>query len=70
MSNLTISESRAAAKLRCRSAKHPYPCIRAFHFVNLFMAKNSIYPDVVLAGRGGDRLFLDLGCQSMSAKAL
>ncbi|EMD36214.1 hypothetical protein CERSUDRAFT_115159 [Gelatoporia subvermispora B] len=44
------------------SAKHPYPCIRAFHFVNLFMAQNSIYPDVVLSGRAADTLFLDLGC--------
>ncbi|OCH85050.1 hypothetical protein OBBRIDRAFT_798569 [Obba rivulosa] len=43
-------------------AKHPYPCIRAFHFVNLFMSKNSIYPDVVLSGKAGDTLFLDLGC--------
>ncbi|KAM5537134.1 hypothetical protein V8D89_009280 [Ganoderma adspersum] len=42
--------------------QYPYPCVRAFHFVNLFMAGNSIYPTVVDVGRGGNTLFLDLGC--------
>ncbi|KAI0746831.1 hypothetical protein C8Q80DRAFT_1271667 [Daedaleopsis nitida] len=42
--------------------KYPYPCIRGFHFVNLFMAANSIYPSVLAAGKSGDTLFLDLGC--------
>ncbi|KIP09368.1 hypothetical protein PHLGIDRAFT_126378 [Phlebiopsis gigantea 11061_1 CR5-6] len=42
--------------------EHPYPCIRAFHFVNLFMAVNPIYPEVLAAGKAGDTLFIDLGC--------
>ncbi|KAI0693936.1 hypothetical protein C8T65DRAFT_667456 [Cerioporus squamosus] len=42
--------------------KYPYPCIRGFHFVNLFMARNEIYPSVVEAGKAGHTLFLDLGC--------
>ncbi|RPD65543.1 hypothetical protein L226DRAFT_530884 [Lentinus tigrinus ALCF2SS1-7] len=42
--------------------KYPYPCIRGFHFVNLFMARNEIYPSVVAAGKTGNTLFLDLGC--------
>ncbi|TFK84974.1 hypothetical protein K466DRAFT_552778 [Polyporus arcularius HHB13444] len=42
--------------------KYPYPCIRGFHFVNLFMARNEIYPKVVEAGKAGHTLFLDLGC--------
>ncbi|KAH9933633.1 uncharacterized protein BXZ73DRAFT_46180 [Epithele typhae] len=44
------------------SEKYPYPCIRAFHFANLMMRKNAIYPSVVEAGRKGDTLLLDLGC--------
>ncbi|PIL27558.1 hypothetical protein GSI_10709 [Ganoderma sinense ZZ0214-1] len=43
-------------------AEYPYPCVRAFNFVNLFMAENPIYSTVVDAGRGGHTLFLDLGC--------
>ncbi|KAJ3007245.1 hypothetical protein NUW54_g3621 [Trametes sanguinea] len=42
--------------------KYPYPCIRAFHFVNLMMIANPIYPTVLAAGRRGGTLFLDLGC--------
>ncbi|KAI8970882.1 hypothetical protein BD414DRAFT_229957 [Trametes punicea] len=42
--------------------KYPYPCIRAFHFVNLMMTANAIYPTVLEAGKKGDSLFLDLGC--------
>lgn len=43
-------------------AEHPYPCIRAFHFVNLMMSNNPIYPEVVKAGQSGQTVFLDLGC--------
>ena len=43
---------------------YPYPCIRAFHFVNLMMSRNDIYSTVVEAGKTGDTLFLDLGCCS------
>ncbi|PIL28962.1 hypothetical protein GSI_09009 [Ganoderma sinense ZZ0214-1] len=43
-------------------AEYPYPCVRAFNFVNLFMAENPIYSTIVDAGRGGHTLFLDLGC--------
>ncbi|KAL7284160.1 hypothetical protein ACG7TL_001441 [Trametes sanguinea] len=45
-----------------KSEKYPYPCIRAFHFVNLMMITNAIYPTVLEAGRKHDTLFLDLGC--------
>ncbi|KAI0674353.1 hypothetical protein C8Q78DRAFT_1067403 [Trametes maxima] len=45
-----------------RRADYPYPCIRMFHFVNLMMCSNAVYPDIVAAGRTGDTLFLDLGC--------
>ncbi len=48
------------------SEKYPYPCIRGFHYVNLFMARNEIYPKVVEAGKAGHTLFLDLGCMSAS----
>ncbi len=48
------------------SEKYPYPCIRGFHYVNLFMARNEIYPRVVEAGKAGHTLFLDLGCMSAS----
>ncbi|THH31627.1 hypothetical protein EUX98_g2555 [Antrodiella citrinella] len=43
-------------------AKYPYPCIRAFHHVNLMMSKNAIYGEVLEAGQSGDTIFLDLGC--------
>ncbi|CAL1710844.1 unnamed protein product [Somion occarium] len=43
-------------------AQHAYPCIRAFHFVNLMMSENPIYPRVLEAGKGGNTLLLDLGC--------
>ncbi|KAI0070741.1 hypothetical protein K474DRAFT_1713069 [Panus rudis PR-1116 ss-1] len=43
-------------------AKHAYPCIRAFHFVNLMMSANPVYPKVLEAGRTGQTIFLDLGC--------
>ncbi|KDQ57217.1 hypothetical protein JAAARDRAFT_131509 [Jaapia argillacea MUCL 33604] len=44
-------------------SKYPYPCIRAFHYVNLMMSKNAVYPDIVREGKErGDTLFLDLGC--------
>lgn len=42
--------------------KYPYPCIRAFHYVNLMMCENPIYPTVLAAGKAGNALFLDLGC--------
>ncbi|KAL4247361.1 hypothetical protein ABKN59_009016 [Abortiporus biennis] len=42
--------------------QHPYPCIRAFHFVNLFMSVNPIYPEVLQAGKTGQTVLLDLGC--------
>ncbi|KAI1798158.1 hypothetical protein LXA43DRAFT_968581 [Ganoderma leucocontextum] len=45
-----------------KRAEYPYPCVRAFHFANLFMAANPVYPNVVDAGMGGNTLFLDLGC--------
>ncbi|KAI0360631.1 hypothetical protein OH77DRAFT_1418615 [Trametes cingulata] len=41
---------------------YPYPCIRGFHFVNLMMLRNAIYPTVLEAGKRGGTLFLDLGC--------
>ncbi|KAH9852583.1 hypothetical protein C2E23DRAFT_826204 [Lenzites betulinus] len=44
-------------------AKYPYPCIRAFHFVNLMMETNDIYLAVLEAGKKDPtHLFLDLGC--------
>ena len=46
------------------SAQHPYPCIRAFHFVNLMMSLNSVYPEVLDNGKKTDALLLDLGCCS------
>lgn len=52
------------------SDKYPYPCIRGFHFVNLFMMRNEIYPGVVEAGKTGDTLFLDLGCMSAYITAI
>ncbi|KAI0653882.1 hypothetical protein C8Q70DRAFT_551209 [Cubamyces menziesii] len=42
--------------------KYPYPCIRGFHFVNLMMILNAVYPRVLEAGKNRDTLFLDLGC--------
>ncbi|THH11013.1 hypothetical protein EW145_g923 [Phellinidium pouzarii] len=43
--------------------RYPYPCIRWFHFTNLFMSTNPIYPTVLAAAKAsGDTLFLDLGC--------
>ncbi|EKM53219.1 uncharacterized protein PHACADRAFT_210914 [Phanerochaete carnosa HHB-10118-sp] len=42
--------------------QHPYPCIRGFHFVNLFMFENPIYPQVLAAGKLGQTVLLDLGC--------
>ena len=50
------------------SEKYPYPCIRGFHFVNQFMAANSVYPSVIAAGQAGNTLFLDLGCMSKFAR--
>lgn len=47
------------------SEKYPYPCICAFHFVNLMMHKNTVYPSVLAAGKSDNTsLFLDLGCCS------
>ncbi|PSR90483.1 hypothetical protein PHLCEN_2v4901 [Hermanssonia centrifuga] len=43
-------------------AQHPYPCIRAFHFVNLMMSQNPIYPKVLESGKAGNTIFIDLGC--------
>ncbi|KAI0685825.1 hypothetical protein BC835DRAFT_490784 [Cytidiella melzeri] len=44
-------------------AEHPYPCIRGFHFVNLMMSANPIYPQVLQAGKSGNHsVLLDLGC--------
>jgi len=43
-------------------AEHPYPCIHAFHFVNLMMSDNPVYPEVIRAGQIGTTVFLDLGC--------
>ncbi|EIW55668.1 uncharacterized protein TRAVEDRAFT_50153 [Trametes versicolor FP-101664 SS1] len=43
--------------------KYPYPCICAFHFVNLMMHKNTVYPSVLAAGKSDSTsLLLDLGC--------
>lgn len=42
--------------------EHAYPCIRGFHFVNLFMSANPIYPEVLAAGKTGKTVFIDLGC--------
>ncbi|GJE92393.1 S-adenosyl-L-methionine-dependent methyltransferase [Phanerochaete sordida] len=42
--------------------EHAYPCIRGFHFVNLFMSANPVYPEVLAAGKTGNTVFLDLGC--------
>ena len=56
--------SNEAAYSRHCSEKYPYPCIRGFHFVNLMMSRNSVYPIVLEAGKAGDTLFLDLGCCS------
>ncbi|EIN11105.1 hypothetical protein PUNSTDRAFT_125638 [Punctularia strigosozonata HHB-11173 SS5] len=40
----------------------PYPCIHGFHFVCLMMRRNEIYPRVIEAAKGGDTIFLDIGC--------
>ncbi|KAI0084617.1 hypothetical protein BDY19DRAFT_521616 [Irpex rosettiformis] len=47
---------------RIAYAEHPYPCIRAFHFVNLMMAANPIYPEVLTAGRNDNTALVDVGC--------
>ncbi|EKM53220.1 uncharacterized protein PHACADRAFT_197643 [Phanerochaete carnosa HHB-10118-sp] len=42
--------------------QQPYPCIRGFHFVKLFMHTHPVYPEVLTAGKAGRTIFLDLGC--------
>lgn len=50
------------------SAKYPYPCIQAFHYVSLFMSQNPAYPSVLVSAKSmPDALFLDLGCCSASS---
>jgi len=57
---------RRAEIVRKEAYEHyPYPCIRRFHFLNLMMLFNPIYPAVVEAGRKGNTWFLDIGCCSM-----
>ncbi|KAJ3559535.1 hypothetical protein NM688_g277 [Phlebia brevispora] len=43
-------------------AQQPYPCIRAFHFLNHIMSLNPAYPKVLEYGKSGHTLLLDLGC--------
>ncbi|EMD36197.1 hypothetical protein CERSUDRAFT_115148 [Gelatoporia subvermispora B] len=47
---------------RTACAKHPYPCIQAFQFVNLGMSEHPIYPKVLEVSETGDTIILDLGC--------
>jgi len=64
----TVSESIEEIRRRVVEAQtetyehYPYPCIRAFHFTNLIMSSNPIYPSVLDAGKQGNTYFLDLGC--------
>ena len=48
------------------SSVFAYPCIRSFHFAYLIMRENEAYAEVIKAGRRGDTVFLDLGCNSES----
>ncbi|KAA1472575.1 hypothetical protein DENSPDRAFT_838894 [Dentipellis sp. KUC8613] len=43
-------------------AKHPYPCIRAYHHVSLMMSANKVYPHILEAGKNPETILLDLGC--------
>ncbi|KLO18497.1 hypothetical protein SCHPADRAFT_120106 [Schizopora paradoxa] len=47
---------------RLAFSHYPYPCIRRYHFINLMMMQNPIYPVVLEEGRKGDAWFLDIGC--------
>lgn len=48
-----------------RTQVYPYPCIRAFRFARLKIAKMPIYPRVLqLLEDRPDALFLDIGCCS------
>jgi len=47
---------------RLAYANHAYPCIRAFHFVNLFMSINPIYSKVLEVGKSHNTILVDLGC--------
>ncbi|KAH7909476.1 hypothetical protein BJ138DRAFT_1155253 [Hygrophoropsis aurantiaca] len=42
--------------------RYPYPCIRFFHFVSLFMSENAVYQAVLKAGRQGNTVLIDVGC--------
>ncbi|KAI0084992.1 hypothetical protein BDY19DRAFT_469249 [Irpex rosettiformis] len=39
-----------------------YPCIRAYFFAKVDVVKNSIYKEIVEAGKKGDTIYLDFGC--------
>ncbi|VDC06430.1 unnamed protein product [Peniophora sp. CBMAI 1063] len=44
-------------------AKFPYPCIRGYHHVALFMSLNTIYPRVLELGKSDpEAVLLDIGC--------
>ncbi|KAH7922533.1 hypothetical protein BV22DRAFT_1113820 [Leucogyrophana mollusca] len=46
-----------------RSYEHyPYPCIRFFHFVSLFMSENVVYQRVLESGIHGKTVSVDVGC--------
>lgn len=41
---------------------YPYPCIGQWRFLSLSLGKHPLYPELLTRLRGGDQLFLDLGC--------
>ncbi|KZV63374.1 hypothetical protein PENSPDRAFT_758008 [Peniophora sp. CONT] len=44
-------------------AKYPYPCIRGFHHIALFMSDNAAYPRALEIGKSDPSAFLlDIGC--------
>lgn len=54
-----------------RSETYPYPCIRGFHHVSLFMSENDAFPHILKASQSARKpdapLLLDIGCCSESS---
>ena len=50
-------------------AKYPYPCIRGFYHIALFMSANVMYPRVLELGKSDpSAILLDIGCCSTSPR--
>ncbi|KZV63373.1 hypothetical protein PENSPDRAFT_657361 [Peniophora sp. CONT] len=65
----TVSEDEEEIRAKVQEvqkeayAKHPYPCLRGFHHVALFMSANAIYPRVLELGQSDpEAVLLDIGC--------